>query len=128
MILGVGIEIVDVPELREKLDGSFESGIFLASELDYARSLLRPWEHIAARLAAKRALWKALGASPGASMLDVEVTRRANGEVGISLHGEARRIAIEAGVAACHVSLSHTAGMAVAVVLTEGRSPGKEQD
>ena len=83
---------------------------------------MRFWENYAARLAAKEAAFKALGAGfeQGLRFRDVEVVRDGSGAVTLALHGAASERARELGVERWHVSLSHTRGTAVAVALAEG--------
>ncbi len=77
-----------------------------------------PAEGLAARFAAKEAGLKALGRGLGAcAFRDIEVVRAASGAPSLVLHDSAARLAAEHGVTAWHVSLSHTATMAEAVVI-----------
>jgi holo-[acyl-carrier protein] synthase len=48
---------------------------------------------------------------------DIEVVRASSGAPSIVLHASAARLAAEHGVTAWHVSLTHTATMAEAVVI-----------
>lgn len=116
MIVGVGIDVVDedrfavtlqrTPALRERL--------FTPAELT------RPMASLAARFAAKEALAKALGAPAGMHWLDAEVQTDATGRPSLTMTGTVERRADELGVAQTHVSLSHDAGIASAVVVLEG--------
>lgn len=83
---------------------------------------------LAARFAAKEAVLKVLepsGSRP--RWRDIEVVRRPSGACRIRLHGRAASLAAARGVDAMSVSLSHEAGLAVAVVAAAcepGRPPG----
>jgi holo-[acyl-carrier protein] synthase len=100
MIVGVGIDVVDIsrfaeslgrtPDLRDRLFTPGETGLGIAS--------------LAARFAAKEAIAKALGAPGNLHWHDGTVLARAN----------------DLGVTSCHLSLSHDAGIASAVVVLEG--------
>jgi holo-[acyl-carrier protein] synthase len=96
----------------------FTDRIFTAAEIEYALAgsgLCA--ERLAARFAAKEAVIKALQLSEaGVSFRDIEVAKQADGGCTIVLHGEARRIAQEMGVARILVSLSHDGDCAGAVV------------
>jgi holo-[acyl-carrier protein] synthase len=60
---------------------------------------------------------KALGVGLGAfSWQDVEVVRAVGGRPSLRLTGAAAALATRQGVATWHVSLTHTAGLAEAVV------------
>ena len=81
-----------------------------------------PPASLAARFAAKEALAKALGAPGGLRWQDAEVVRDAAGRPSIVVTGTVEAYARSLGVLAWHVSLSHDAGIASAVVIAEGRS------
>lgn len=122
MIIGLGIDIVDVEDFRARMDDALVQELFLPDESGYALSMARPWEHLAARFAAKEAAFKALGAGlkQGLRWHDAEIIRRSSGMVELRLEGAARSRAGELGVSASHLSLSHTRSTAVAVVVMEG--------
>jgi holo-[acyl-carrier protein] synthase len=129
LIIGVGIDIVDLDDFRARLSDALLDELVLPSEVERASSQARPWESYGARFAAKEAAFKALGAglSEGLRFRDVEVVRGATGEVTLRLLGRARDAALERGVTSTRVSLSHSATTAVAVVIAEGtRADGAE--
>lgn len=74
---------------------------------------------MAARWAAKEALAKALGAPAGLSWQDAEVVRDPSGQPRFVIRGTVAARAAEMGIATLHVSLSHDAGIASAVVIAE---------
>ncbi len=116
MIVGVGIDVVDVarfvaqleraPRLREKL--------FTAAERDV------PPSSLAARFAAKEAISKALGAPGNLHWHDAEVISEESGRPIMTMRGTVLARANDLGVTSCHLSLSHDAGIASAVVVLEG--------
>jgi holo-[acyl-carrier protein] synthase len=122
LIIGVGIDIVDLDGFRARLSDALVDELFLPGEVDHASSQARPWESYGARFAAKEAVFKALGAglADGLRFRDVEVVRRASGEVEIRLQGRALQVASERGVRSSRLSLAHSARSAVAVVIMEG--------
>ncbi|GAB2745833.1 holo-ACP synthase [Kitasatospora kifunensis] len=77
---------------------------------------------VAARLAAKEAVFKTLHA-PRSSLpwLSIEVRRTSGGWPEVELHGVARTLALEAGVAELSVSISHDGGFAIAVAVAAVR-------
>ncbi|WP_029290560.1 holo-ACP synthase [Cellulomonas sp. HZM] len=115
MIVGVGIDVVDVarfvdtlhrvPALRERL--------FTPDEREM------PETSLAARFAAKEAIAKALGAPPGMSWQDATVRRVAGAQPVVEVTGTVAARADELGVARFHLSISHDAGIASAVVVAE---------
>ena len=75
---------------------------------------------LGARFAAKEAAMKALGVGLGAFKLrDVEVVLKRSGAPVLRLHGAAAALASERGVGRWHVSLTHTALTAQAIVIAE---------
>ena len=121
MITGIGIDIVSLATFKPRLNDELIAEIYLPGETAYCRSQARSWESFAARFAAKEAVFKALqaGLQQGLRWHDVEVVRQADGPVSLRLHGLARQLADEQGVTACHLSLSHTAENAIAMVILE---------
>ena len=82
----------------------------------------RPAPYLAARLAAKEAVFKALQAFPGARQVrwrQIEVVRRHDGLPSIRLHDETARLSEAAGPVRISLSLSHTKRTAGAVALIE---------
>ena len=78
---------------------------------------------LAARFAAKEALAKALGAPRGLLWTDAEVVVGTGGRPHLEVSGTVAAAAARLGVTHWHISLSHDAGIASAVVIAEG-APG----
>jgi len=116
MIVGVGIDVVDVARFEESLGRTpaMRERLFTATELT------RPIASLAARFAAKEALAKSLGAPVGMHWLDAEVVNEASGRPQLEMRDTVLARADELGVRSVHVSLSHDAGIASAVVVLEG--------
>ena len=116
MIVGVGIDVVDVERFGQTLERTpaLRERLFTDEE----RSL--PLNSLAARFAAKEALAKALGAPQGLKWHDATVHRRDDGRPHLVVAGTVEARAEALGVHALHVSLSHDAGIASAVVVAEG--------
>ena len=126
-VVGVGVDLVEVSRVRQMLA---EKGahvfdrLLTADEARYCRSKSDPAESVAARLAAKEAVYKALQGSPGARGIgwrEIEVVRDEDGRPEVVLAGLAAERAAALGVGRVMVSLSHThqAAVAVAVLDTE---------
>jgi holo-[acyl-carrier protein] synthase len=115
VVVGVGIDVVDIarfdqilrrrPGLADRLFTATERGLSPAS--------------LAARFAAKEAVAKALGAPAGLVWHDCEVVTAGSGRPSLVLRGTVAAAAARLGVASWHVSLSHDAGIASAVVVAE---------
>jgi holo-[acyl-carrier protein] synthase len=120
-IIGVGIDVAEI----ERFATSLERTPALAGRLFVERELLLPSGErrgvasLAARFAAKEALAKALGAPPGLLWTDVEVCVEDSGQPRLRVTGTVAARAAELGVRTWHVSLSHDAGVASAVVIAE---------
>jgi holo-[acyl-carrier protein] synthase len=115
VIVGVGIDVVDIERFSQTLDRTPSVRARLFTELE----LQRPVASLAARFAAKEALAKALGAPADLSWVDVEIRTDASGRPSMSLSGTAAHRASTLGVDSTHVSMSHDAGIASAVVVLE---------
>lgn len=116
MILGIGVDVVDVERFREALERTpaLRERLFTEGERGLAVHSL------AARFAAKEAVAKALGAPRGLGHLEAEVRCDETGRPEIHVSGKAAEVAYGLGVKRWHVSLSHDAGVAMAYVIAEG--------
>jgi holo-[acyl-carrier protein] synthase len=114
-IVGVGIDVVDISRFGDSLRRT--PG--LAERLFTPAEASRPPASLAARFAAKEALAKALGAPGDLAWHDAEVVSESSGRPLLSLHGTVAARAEEIGAVHVHLSLSHDAGIASAVVILE---------
>ena len=115
MIVGVGIDVVDIGRFEESL----ERTPAMRGRLFTALERTRPSASLAARFAAKEALAKALGAPTGMGWLDAEIVNDTTGNPQFEIQGTVLSRANDLGVKSVHVSLSHDAGIASAVVILE---------
>lgn len=121
-----GIDIIDVPRIEamlEKHGDHFIDRCFTIVEQKAANvsSKQTRAERFAARYAAKEAVLKALGTglSGGIEWIEIGVVR-GGGAPTIELTGRAQEVAKEAGIEEWRLSLSHTAGIAIASVIGFG--------
>jgi len=124
MIVGIGIDIVDITRIQALLDRygeRFLHRVFTDAETSYAMSGANGAERLAGRFAVKEALMKALGTGKTQGILwkDVETLRGRAGKPEVHLHGQAVRWAKLRGSSAVHVSITHDGGKAVAFVILE---------
>lgn len=121
-IIGVGIDVAEIDRFRASLDRTpnLAARLFVAGELLLPSGERRGIASLAARFAAKEAVAKALGAPPGLLWTDAEVYVEENGQPRLRVKGTVAARAAELGVRSWHVSLSHDAGIASAVVIAEG--------
>jgi holo-[acyl-carrier protein] synthase len=124
MIIGTGVDIVEIPRFRNivgRLTDKFILRVFTPAEQQFCGGHRDPVPHYAARFAAKEALFKALGTgwAKGVTWLDAEVLREGQDAPVMKLHGEAQRLSISMGAQKAHLSLSHTEQWAIAMVILE---------
>ncbi|HYY69190.1 MAG TPA: holo-[acyl-carrier-protein] synthase [Terriglobales bacterium] len=124
MIVGTGIDIVEVPRIGaavERFGERFLNRVFTASEVRYCRSKQNVIERFAARFAAKEAGFKAIGTGwrQGVTWKDVEVGREPGGRPTICFSGRAAEFAAKLGMRRASLSLSHTPAQAIAHVILE---------
>ncbi|WP_200300752.1 holo-ACP synthase [Streptomyces adelaidensis] len=121
-IIGVGIDVAEIDRFRASLERtpSMADRLFLDSELHLPSGERRGIASLAARFAAKEALAKALGAPSGLRWTDAEVYVEPSGQPRLRVTGTVAARAAELGVNSWHISLSHDAGVASAVVVAEG--------
>jgi holo-[acyl-carrier protein] synthase len=118
MIVGVGIDIVEIARFARALNRT--QG--LAGRLFTEGEQGLPVKSLAGRFAAKEALAKALGGPHGLLWTDAEIVTDDLGKPGLVVSGTVAVAAARLGVRRWHVSLSHDAGLATAVVVAEGEA------
>lgn len=124
MIVGTGIDIAEVPRIRESIarfGERFLRRVFTEGEIQYCDSKANRAERYAARFAAKEAAMKALGTgwNRGVRWRDIEVVRQPGGRPTIRFRGKAAEFAAALGATNVALSLSHTAEQAIASVILE---------
>ena len=125
MILGIGVDIVEVARIEQSIERHgerFLHRVFTKDEIAYCSKMRSPGPNYAARFAAKEAVSKAFGVGIGAQLgwLEIEVRRKESGEPFIKLHRSGAEFASVRGAGEIHLSLSHTAAYAVAQVVISG--------
>ncbi len=119
-MLAVGVDIIEVARIErsiEKLGQRFLDRIFTNQEQAYCEG--RP-ERLAGRFAVKEAVGKALGIGIGdVRWQEIEVINDPRGRPTLTLHGEAKELAVSLGLRSWSISMSHSeanaVGMAVAI-------------
>lgn len=115
MIVGVGIDVVDIPRFVETLERvpGLRAKLFTPEEREL------PASSLAARFAVKEAVAKALGAPAGMSWQDATIRRVPGEQPNVVVTGTVEAVANRLGVSRFHLSISHDAGIASAVVVAE---------
>jgi holo-[acyl-carrier protein] synthase len=122
VIVGIGVDVADIARLEAALSRTpaLAGRLFAESERGQSPRTL------ASCFAAKEAAAKALGAPPGLRWPDAILTHDEHGRPVLQTQGTVAAVAARMGVTRWHVSISHDAGICVAMVVAEGcgREPG----
>jgi holo-[acyl-carrier protein] synthase len=121
-IVGIGVDAVDVERFRTALERTptMRDRLFVASELADLADRADQVPGLAARFAAREAVMKALGVGLGAfGFHDVWVARSPGGAPHLVVEGAAQDLATGRGVRNWHLSITHTAAIALAYVVAE---------
>ncbi|WP_217182999.1 holo-ACP synthase [Streptomyces sp. AC495_CC817] len=116
MIIGTGIDLVDIPRFVRTVERTPK---LLQRLFTPAEQTLR-MSSLAARYAAKEALIKTLGGSDGVHWTEIEVASAESGKPHFVLTGTTAAVVEERGITALHLTLTHDAGLAAAFVVAEG--------
>ena len=123
MIVGLGIDVCSIDRMRRALERHGDR-FFARICTDAERSELKGRDMataLAGRFAVKEAFAKALDGAKGVGWHEVQVRRAASGRPTLELTGNAKATVERFGANAWHVSITHDAGVAVAVVVLEKR-------
>jgi holo-[acyl-carrier protein] synthase len=125
MIVGLGIDVCSIERMRKALERHGDR-FFARICSERERADLHGREAATAlsgRFAAKEAFAKALDGARGVAWHDCEVRRAESGRPVLELKGTALLCVEKFGADKWHVSISHDAGVAVAVVVLERMAP-----
>jgi holo-[acyl-carrier protein] synthase len=123
--IGVGVDLVEVSRVAAMIadkGGRMFERLLTPAEREYCEGRPDPATHVAVRLAAKEAVYKALQGGPAARGIgwrEIEVMRAPDGRPDVQLTGLAAQRARELGVTRVLLSLSHTHQAAVAVAVLQ---------
>ena len=116
MIIGIGVDVVDIERFARQLERT--PGLLARLFVPAERGLNT--RSLAARFAAKEAVAKALGAPAGMNWQHCSVITTSTGAPAIEVRGTVASAAVDRGIHHWHLSLSHDGGMATAMVIAEG--------
>ncbi len=124
MILGIGLDLVAVARIRDahaRHGTRFLDRFLTPAEQAYCLDHRDPAERIAGRWAAKEAAVKALGTgiSDGVGLLQVEILPGPGGAPALVFHAAAAARAAARGATRTLVTITHSDGMAAAMVVLE---------
>lgn len=125
MILGLGIDLVEIRRLERALDRWGERlmhRLFTPTERESCERRVRLGESLAGTFAAKEALFKAMGTglAQGLSWTQVEVVREKKRAPVMRVSGKAQERLLRMGMKRIWLSLSHEGAYSVAAVVIEG--------
>ena len=112
MIYGVGIDVVDIDRFKQTLERTPSLKQKLFTETERTKSI----QSLASRFAAKEALIKALNTEKGILWHEAEVMNLESGKPVFNFYGAVADLMDGANV---HLSISHDAGVATAMVIVE---------
>ena len=123
MIIGIGIDIIEVDRVRRNVEknNGFTEKVFSVAEISFCELQHDKAQHYAARFAAKEAFLKATGKGLllGLELHDIEIAADESGKPVLNLRGDFGQYAKAQGWTGIHVSLSHVQAMACAMVIIE---------
>jgi len=115
MIVGIGVDLTEV----SRLEAALERTPALATRLFAESEQGGPARSLAGCFAAKEAVAKALGGPPGLRWTDAVVGHDNEGKPVLETRGTVAAVAASLGIRTWHLSISHDAGLCVAVVVAE---------
>lgn len=119
-MLRVGVDLIEVSRIERAIERHgerFYKRFFTPAERDYCQAKATS---LAARLAGKEAVAKALGTGIGdVKWVEIEILADERRRPILHLHGDAQRLAAEMGLVEWDISLSHTETQAIAFVVAK---------
>jgi holo-[acyl-carrier protein] synthase len=122
MIVGVGVDLVDLARFEQKLADTpaLLERLFHIDERSYSP------RRLAGSFAAKEALVKALGGPDGLSWTEISVERDSLGRPWLRTQGASAQRLDAVGADRIHLSISHDGGMLTAYVIAETSFGGND--
>jgi holo-[acyl-carrier protein] synthase len=123
----MGVDLAEVDRIQRSVDRygeRFLARVYTATERSYSMRKRNYAERLAVRFAAKEAGMKAIGSGwrHGVTWKDFEVVNEPGGKPVLRLSGIASEFARRMGVKRISLSMTHTAGTALATVILEDGS------
>lgn len=120
MIIGIGIDIIEINRIQHSVDtfgDHFLNKVYTEKELEYCLAKHNKYQHLAARFAAKEAIYKAIasGWEKEATWKNIEITNEPNGLPTAKFLGKLNEFISDGKE--IKVSLSHSENYVVAVAI-----------
>lgn len=125
-VVGLGLDLIDLDRFATLYgddDPDLLARCFTPQEILDAGDGAGRLASLAARFAAKEAVFKALGGAAGIAHTDIEVIRSTSGAPEVRLHGAAATLAKAVGADHIRLSLTHSGAAAAAVALAVSSGP-----
>lgn len=111
MIIGIGIDIIEIDRIKQSVENygdRFLSKIYTKNELDYCLKKTNKYQHLAARFAAKEAIYKALktGWKEGVSWQELEIVNEKSGMPRVNLSDRVKSFLADEKMV--KISISHS--------------------
>ncbi|MEG8947411.1 holo-ACP synthase [Rosettibacter firmus] len=110
MILGIGIDIIEIERIKKSVEqygDNFLNRIFTKTELEYSLNKKNKFQHLAARFAAKEAITKAISSHHKSfGWKDIEIVNLVNGMPTVNLLGKLKDFLGNDKI--IHISMSHS--------------------
>ncbi|TXH60848.1 MAG: holo-ACP synthase [Bacteroidia bacterium] len=123
MIIGIGTDIINVDRVEQKISKNqgFLEWVFATNEIEYCKTKTYPFQHFAARFAAKEAFFKALGTgwTQQTFFNEVSIVNDEKGKPSIELLGTTAETLSWLKHKKIHLSISHEKDYAQAFVVIE---------
>ena len=123
MILGTGIDIIEVDRIAEKIgkNQGFRELVFSPKEIAYCEKQVHSHQHYAGRFAAKEALSKAIGTGlrHPVNLTYVTVAHDGLGKPFFQFHPELNQLISDKGITRHHLTISDEIKMVCAFVILE---------
>lgn len=129
MILGIGVDLVDLDRFRAVLERrpGMIARLFTDAEREYAERRNDSVERYAVRFAAKEAALKSMGVGMGAAdWHDIEVARDDSGRPSLIVRGRAAALATSLGISRWELALTHSDLVAQAIVVADSGRPAPD--
>ena len=124
MVLGLGIDIIEISRIKESIDeygDSFLQKVYTPKEIEYCSGKANKYQHFAARFAAKEAVYKAFSTShqEGLSWQDIEITNEPSGMPVVKLNGKLKSFLSDNKD--LKISISHSDNFVTCVAIIDQR-------
>ena len=111
MVIGIGIDIIEIDRIKESIDDygdQFLHKVYTANEIKYCLSKKNKYQHLAARFAAKEAIYKAISSNWNSelSWQDMEIINAPNGMPEVKFKGNLEKFL--SGDKSLKISMSHS--------------------